>query len=64
MLPLDPSELYADLKRPTQIEEDPRRLRRSPLELDTTRHEISDRTYESQRHRASGLNLLSQRFSY
>jgi hypothetical protein len=62
MLPLDPSELYADLKRPTQIEEDPRRLRRS--QLDTTRHEISDRTYESQRHRASGLNLLSQRFSY
>ena len=23
MLPLDPSELYADWKRPTQIEEDP-----------------------------------------
>jgi hypothetical protein len=26
--------------------------------------EISDRTYESQRHSASGLNLLSQRFFY
>jgi hypothetical protein len=47
LLPLDPSELYAEWKRPTQIEEDPHRVKQSRFRYNATTRFSSDSSLES-----------------